>query len=323
MFRHERPQKGRYRQFHQWGVEAYGMSGPEVDAELLCMAFRLWNQLGLSGCVSLQINSLGTSEIRATYRAALVRYFESHLQNLGEDERRRLQGNPLRLLDSKLPEMKPLIAAAPRLTDYLDEASHRHFSELQNMLTRAGIPYEINPTLVRGLDYYGLTVFEWVTDALGAQGTVCAGGRYDGLVAELGGDITPAVGMAAGLERLVLLLKTQAELQNTPDIYVVVAEGAMPWAFEVSEMLRASLPAMRILLHASGGSFKSQFKRADKSGATWAIIIGEEEVQSGQVTLKSLREEMPQKTLPLAELIEYLQLNHKLFRGQSFVGCAQ
>ncbi|WP_303900798.1 histidine--tRNA ligase [Thiohalomonas denitrificans] len=309
MFRHERPQKGRYRQFHQFGVEVFGFTGPDVDAEMILMTVRLWRELGLADAVKLQVNSLGSSEARAAYRERLVVYFEQNSQDLDEDSKRRLYSNPLRILDSKNPDMAELIAAAPKLTEHLDEESRVHFDELLSILDQIGIEYEINPCLVRGLDYYGKTVFEWVTDRLGAQGTVCAGGRFDGLVEQLGGKPTPAVGYAMGIERLVALLEEiEVPLDRyRPHAYLVVAGGVEARvALAVAERLRSAVPALRLEMHCGGGSFKSQFKKADKSGARLALVLGEEEAANGTVTVKFLREDVEQKTLSLDEIGEFL-----------------
>ena len=309
MFRHERPQKGRYRQFHQIGIEVFGLTGPDIDAELIIMTARLWKLLGLSDAVTLQINSLGSSESRAAYREQLVRYFSAHLSVLDEDSQRRLQSNPLRILDSKNPEMRAVIEAAPKLTDHLDDESRAHFEELCATLDAAGVKYEINPCLVRGLDYYSKTVFEWVTDRLGAQGTVCAGGRFDALVEQLGGKATPACGFAMGLERLTALLES-AHIpldRYRPHAYLVrVGDGAQRSGMVLAEQLRDALPELRLENHCGGGSFKSQFKRADKSGARVALILGEEEVASGKIGVKYLREEREQEFLRQDELQAFL-----------------
>lgn len=291
MFRHERPQKGRYRQFHQVGVESIGYAGPDIDAEMILMGARLWADLGLDG-IELQINSLGQPEERALHRAALITYFEQHAELLDEDAQRRLHTNPLRILDTKNPVMQELCAAAPRLIDYLEEASLAHFEGVQRVLRDAGVPFTINPRLVRGLDYYNLTVFEWVTDKLGAQGTVCAGGRYDGLVSQLGGKATPACGFAMGVERLIALIKESGgePVAPAPDVYLVhQGDEASRLAFRVAEGLRDH--GVNVLLHCGGGSFKSQMKKADGSGATFAVIIGDDEALTGEAQLKSLREE--------------------------------
>jgi histidyl-tRNA synthetase len=296
MFRHERPQKGRYRQFHQVGVEALGFAGPDVDAELILMGARLWDDLGLSG-IRLQINSLGQAAERAVHRAELITYFESHAELLDEDARRRLHTNPLRILDSKNPAMQAMIADAPKLIDFLGAESLAHFEGVQRILRDAGLPYEINPRLVRGLDYYNLTVFEWVTDQLGAQGTVCAGGRYDGLVAQLGGKSAPAAGFAMGVERLLALLVDQGGAPElaSPDVYVVhQGDAAQRAAFLTAEALRSG--GIDVLMHLGGGSFKSQMKKADASGAAYAVIIGDDEAAAGEVTLKRLREDGEEKT---------------------------
>lgn len=310
MFRHERPQKGRYRQFHQLGVEVFGLEGPDVDAELILMSARLWRLLGLEGAVTLQLNSLGSSYARAMYREKLVRYFEQHMERLDEDSRRRLHSNPLRILDSKNPAMAALIAAAPKLTEHLDAESKAHFDELCAQLEAAGVSYQINPCLVRGLDYYGRTVFEWVTDKLGAQGTVCAGGRFDGLVEQLGGKATPAIGFAIGLERLTALLdEGVVPLERfRPHVYLVrVGDMAQQHAMLLAERLRDEVPGLRVQLHHGGGSFKSQLKRADKSGAALALVMGEEEVVNGTVGVKPLREQAEQQTLALDRIVPFLR----------------
>jgi len=289
MFRHERPQKGRYRQFHQIGVEAYGFNGPDIDAEMIMLTARLWKALGLKG-VMLQINSLGSTEARLAYREVLIAYFEQHQSELDEDSQRRLHSNPLRILDSKNPQMQALNDAAPKLIDYLDEESKQHFEQLCQILDSVNIAYEINPRLVRGLDYYGKTVFEWVTDQLGSQGTVCAGGRYDGLVAQLGGKEATAIGFAIGLERLVALLEaTDAlpEIKQTDAYLVAVGDQAIAQAAFLTERLRDELPGIRLISHCGGGSFKSQFKRADRSGARWTLILGDEELSNEIIGIKA------------------------------------
>lgn len=311
MFRHERPQKGRYRQFHQVGVEAFGLEGPDIDAEVILLSARLWQELGLADHVTLELNSLGSSEARAAYRDKLVAYFEQHREALDEDSLRRLTSNPLRILDSKNPDMAPMLADAPQLMDHLDAASREHFEGLTALLEAAGIDYVINPRLVRGLDYYGRTVFEWTTTALGSQGTVCAGGRYDGLVEQLGGKPTPAVGFAMGIERLILLLET---LELVPDgalgeldLYVLpMDDGATTQAMLLAERVRSELPALRLQLHCGGGSFKSRIKKADKSGARLALLLGEDELAESRVTLKFLREEREQLSLDQKALVETL-----------------
>ena len=304
MFRHERPQKGRYRQFHQIGVEALGFAGPDIDAEQILMTARLWDDLGLEG-IRLEINSLGSSEERLQHRAALIAYFEKHADMLDADAQRRLHSNPLRILDTKNPAMQELVEAAPKLMDYLGEASLKHFDGVQAILKDAGIHARVNPRLVRGLDYYNLTVFEWVTDQLGAQGTVCAGGRYDGLIAQLGGKPAPACGFAMGVERLLALWKDQGNQASVvaPDVYLVAqGEAASRFAFRVAEELRNS--GLDVLQHCGGGSFKSQMKRADGSGAPLAVIIGDDEVAAGEVTLKPLRDAVEQRRVALADLAE-------------------
>ncbi len=315
MFRHERPQKGRYRQFHQIGVEAYGLQEADIEAEMIFMTARLWRALGLKD-LALQINSLGSAAARAAYRDTLVSYFSAHPQPLDEDSQRRLHTNPLRILDSKNPEMQPLIAAAPRLLEHLDSDSLTHFEQLQQLLTAAGISFQINPRLVRGLDYYNRTVFEWVTTALGAQGTVCAGGRYDGLAEQIGGKPMPGVGFAMGLERLVALLEEQ-ENPNLPDpnphAYLLMAgDKSLQTGLLLAEQLRDALPNLRLLSHCGGGSFKSQFKKADKSGAYLGLILGEEEVLQGRIAVKYLREDKPQESLLQTELAAFLAAYFKL-----------
>ncbi len=304
MFRHERPQKGRYRQFHQVGVEAFGMAGPDIDAEMIFMTARIWERLGLTGAV-LQLNSLGTLRARAAYRDALVAYLQAHAGELDADSRRRLDSNPLRILDSKNPDMQSLLAAAPSLPEYLDPESREHFATLCALLDAAGVRYELNPRLVRGLDYYSKTVFEWVTDQLGAQGTICAGGRYDGLVEYLGGRPVPAVGFAVGLERLLdLLASGGVELPgNVPHVYLVLdGEPGSRRGMVLAEELRAALPGLRLQTNCGGGSFKSQFKRADRSGARFALVIGDDEVAQQQVVLKPLRSDAAQETVLLQEI---------------------
>jgi histidyl-tRNA synthetase len=306
MFRHERPQKGRYRQFHQFGLEAFGMAAADIDAEVIMLSARLWQQLGLTPYVKLELNSLGSGEARAAYRDALVAYLEQHKAALDEDSLRRMYTNPLRVLDSKNPALAEILAAAPQLADYLDEDSAAHFARLQQLLTQAGIEFTLNPRLVRGLDYYNKTVFEWVTTELGSQGTVCAGGRYDGLVEQLGGKATPAVGFALGLERLVLLLQSLQLLPQLPavaDIYLMaLGEQAELAVLSVAERLRNSLPGQRIMVHCGGGNLKKQIKRADKSGAAIGLIIGEDELARGEITVKWLRQDKPQQTILLTDL---------------------
>jgi len=303
MFRHERPQKGRYRQFHQVGVEALGYQGPDIDAEMILMGARLWADLGLDG-IALQLNSLGQPEERALHRAALIAYFEENAELLDEDGKRRLHTNPLRILDTKNPAMQDLCAAAPKLIDYLGAESLAHFEGVQRVLRDAGIPFTINPRLVRGLDYYNLTVFEWVTDRLGAQGTVCAGGRYDGLVGQLGGKAAAACGFAMGIERLIALIKDAGgePAAPAPDVYLVhQGDEASRLAFRVAEGLRDQ--GVNVLLHCGGGSFKSQMKKADGSGAAFAVIIGDDEAATGEAQLKALREEgMAQQKLKIDDL---------------------
>ncbi len=309
MFRHERPQKGRYRQFHQIGVEVFGLEGPDIDAEHILITARLWRMLGLNDSVELQINSLGSVASRSAYRATLVEYFWHHVDQLDEDSRRRLDSNPLRILDSKNPAMRGLIEAAPKLVEHLDEESKAHFDTLCATLDEAGIGYTVNPCLVRGLDYYGKTVFEWVTDKLGAQGTICAGGRFDGLVEQLGGKTVPAVGFAMGVERLVSLLEAELVPQERyqPHAYLVlVGEAAQQRGLPLAERLRDALPLLRLETHCGGGSFKSQFKKADKSGARLALILGEEEINNTRIGVKYLREEAEQQLLSQDEVVQFL-----------------
>ncbi|WP_043308682.1 histidine--tRNA ligase [Pseudomonas sp. ML96] len=302
MFRYEKPQKGRYRQFHQVGVEAFNLPGPDVDAELIVLTWRLWQKLGLADAVTLQLNSLGSSEARAAYRDALVAYLQERFERLDEDSQRRMTTNPLRILDSKNAETQALLVGAPTLADYLDEESRIHFEGVKARLDAVGIRYEINNKLVRGLDYYNRTVFEWVTDKLGAQGTVCAGGRYDGLVTQLGGKATPGVGFAMGVERLVLLLETlellPEELHSPADLYLCAfGEAAELAGLGLAERLRDAIPGVRLLVNSGGGSFKSQFKKADKSGARYALILGEDELTARVVGCKPLRDDAQQETI--------------------------
>lgn len=309
MFRHERPQKGRYRQFHQIGAEAFGLLGPDIDLEMVLLTRRFWQALGLQG-LKLQVNTLGTAAERSVYRERLVAYLSQHSEQLDEDSRRRLQSNPLRILDSKNPQLHELIAAAPTLMEHLQEDSIRHFETLCSGLDAAGVDYQVNPRLVRGLDYYARTVFEWVTDQLGAQGTVCAGGRYDGLVQQLGGRPTPGVGFAMGVERLISLLEARdMRPGNAPHAYLVlVGEAPQQRGMELAESLRNQLPGLRLLTHCGGGSFKSQFKKADRSGARYALVLGEEELGQGVIGVKPLRETSEQQLIALGELAVFLGL---------------
>ena len=314
MFRYERPQKGRLRQFHQIGFEVFGMPGPDVDAELLMLTARLWNTLGISHAVTLQINSLGDAEGRARYRDALVQYLTQYESKLDEDSQRRLHTNPMRILDSKNIETQAILDNAPILDDFISAESKQHFRQLQELLTAAGIAFEVNTRLVRGLDYYGNTVFEWVTTRLGAQGTVCAGGRYDGLVAQLGGKPTPAIGCAMGIERLILLLQeldvVPAHINNTLDVYLVVDEAVSVQALCLAEQIRTELPQVRLYTHTGGGSIKNQIKKADKSGAALAVLIGANELARGEVAVKPLRERTDQycveKTQVAKAIAQYL-----------------
>jgi histidyl-tRNA synthetase len=308
MFRYEKPQKGRYRQFHQFNVEALGYAGPDVDAELIIMSARMWRRLGISK-LSLELNSLGTPESRKRYRDTLVEYFSSVKKELDQDSIRRLERNPLRILDSKNPEMRGVVEGAPVMLDFLDSESAEHFEELRELLDAAGIAYTLNPRLVRGLDYYNRTVFEWVTDALGAQGAVCSGGRYDGLVEKLGGRPTPAVGWAMGIERFVALFEAcggQAP-DNAADVYIVAAgEGTLQRAVGIAEQLRDAIAGIRVELNLGGGSFKSQMKRADNSSADYAVILGERELAEGRVGLKPMRTREEQASVGLDELASML-----------------
>lgn len=311
MFRYERPQKGRYRQFHQVGVEIFGIPDAEIDAELIMLTARLWKELGIFEKVTLQLNTIGSLEARKNYREALVTFLQQHLDVLDEDCKRRLTTNPLRILDSKNQAVQHILNEAPKLHDYLDDDSRTHFTQLCELLDGMGIHYEVNQKLVRGLDYYNKTVFEWVTSALGAQGTVCGGGRYDGLVEQLGGHATSGVGFAMGLERLVLLvqeLNQAVELPSAVDIYLVFSgEGTGLAAFRLAEELRSALPHLRIMTHCSGGNFKKQFKRADKSGARLALVIGENEVQNRQVVVKDLLHGTEQQVIDIASVAQYLK----------------
>lgn len=310
MFRYERPQKGRLRQFHQIGVETFGFEGPDIDAELLLLTARLWKVLGIQDAVKLEINSLGTSASRATYRQALIDYLLPLKKQLDSDSQRRLDSNPLRILDSKNPDTRALLANAPQLMDFIEPEAKAHFEQLQAILDAAGVEYMVNSRLVRGLDYYDYSVFEWVTDSLGAQGTVCAGGRYNGLVEQLGGKPTRAVGFAMGVERLILLLETlnvvPESVQPTVDIYLISVGNVQSYSLKVAEILRNNLHDKAIVSHCGSGSFKNQFKKADKSGAQIAIIIGDDEMANETLTVKFLREEKSQQTCSLDECIAVL-----------------
>lgn len=307
MFRHERPQKGRYRQFHQIGVEAFGIATPDIDAELILLSVRLWRMLDIRN-LELQINSLGTLAARAGYRQVLSEYLRAHQAELDEDSLRRLESNPLRVLDSKNPQMQALIAAAPSLHEHLDVESRAHFDALRRLLDAAGIAYRVNPRLVRGLDYYTRTVFEWVTTELGAQGTICAGGRYDGLVEQLGGQATAAAGFALGIERLAELAAVQRVpgVEMAPQVYIApLGEGGvLQQGFALAEQLRDA--GLRVELHCGGGSLKSQLKRADRSAARYALLLGENELAASQVSVKNLRADEPQQSVALAEVLAFL-----------------
>lgn len=307
MFRHERPQKGRYRQFHQVGVEALGFAGPDIDAELIIMCARLWRLLGIQN-VRLEISTLGSIESRAVYRTRLISYLEKFYDVLDEDARRRLQTNPLRILDSKNPAMREILAEAPHLFDDLDEDSLAHFNTLQQILRDQGVSFEINHRLVRGLDYYNRTVFEWVTDQLGAQGTICAGGRYDGLIAQIGGKPAPACGFAMGIERILSLISETgaADMRTVPDVYIVhQGDIAAGFSWKVAESLRDA--GFKIVLHSGGGNFKAQMKKADASDARFAAIIGDEEAATGQVSIKPLRETADQVRMDFAQVVVFLK----------------
>lgn len=309
-FRHERPQKGRYRQFHQYSAEVFGLEGPDIDAELILMSATILEKLGLKSMVKLQLNSLGTAESRQVYRKHLVDYFTKHKSELDEESLRRLHKNPLRILDSKNPDLRELIHQAPKLIDHLDEASLKHYEKLQEYLVHAGLSFEINPCLVRGLDYYTKTVFEWVTDKLGAQSGVCGGGRYDGLVEQLGGKSTPAIGFSFGMERTILLME-QNNKQLEPHLHAYLitdGETSFEAGLKLANYLRGKVPGLKLLMHCGGGSLKSQFKKADKSSATFAIIIGEYELKTRSVSIKNLRDGTPQQSLYQDELAEYLKL---------------
>ncbi len=309
MFRHERPQKGRYRQFHQVGVETFGITGPDIDAELIALSARLWQELGLKN-VRLELNSLGTPASRTIYREKLVEYFSAHLDVLDEEAKQRLHSNPMRILDTKNPATRPIADAAPSLHDYLDEESKQHFQQLCSMLDEMGIQYVINPRLVRGLDYYTRTVFEWITEELGSQGTICAGGRYDGLVSQMGGHETPACGFAMGMERLLELMQVQEQALNTtvPDIYLVLAgEQATQKGIVLAEKLRTDLPQLKLQVNTGGGGMKAQMKRADKSGARYALILGEQELAAGEIGFKPMQDaEAAQLSFKLSELSQQL-----------------
>ena len=308
MFRYERPQKGRQRQFHQLGVEAFGVATPDQDAELIAICRQLWRRLGIDDALQLEINNIGSADDRARYRDALVAYLSQHRDQLDADSQRRLESNPLRILDSKSPDTQAVLDGAPGLQDYLDDATQSEFQVLLGYLDALGVSYVLNPRLVRGLDYYNKTVFEWTTEHLGAQSTVCGGGRYDSLVETFGGKATPAAGFAVGLERLTLLMQALDITVSSPaDLYVITAdENAYQHSLPRLDALRRQFPDIDIVQHLGGGSFKSQFKRADKSGAAWALVYGEAEVAAGQVTLKPLRAEAEQQTIPDAELETFL-----------------
>jgi histidyl-tRNA synthetase len=309
MFRHERPQKGRYRQFHQFGVETYGLAGPDIDVEIIALSARLWQAFGIADKVELQLNSLGSNAAREAYKAVLVEYLQAHFDELDEDSQRRLQTNPLRVLDSKNPQVQAVVANAPKLADHLDEASAQHFAQLCERLTQLGISYTVNTNLVRGLDYYNATVFEWVTDALGAQGTVCAGGRYDGLVEQLGGKAAPAVGFAMGMERIILLLTELGLTDQVPapvDVYITaLGDNCAAYAQEVAEYCRNHTD-LRVLMHCGGGNMKKQLKRADASGAKVALLIGASEADARNVSIKYMAGDREQQTCSVDALADQL-----------------
>jgi len=309
MFRHERPQKGRYRQFYQLGVETYGMPGPDIDAEIILLTDRMWKKLGIRDKVRLELNTLGTTEERLIYREKLVEYFKQHIELLDEDSLRRLETNPLRILDSKNRDLKQLIQNAPELMDCMEEDSRNHFSSLTQTLDALGVEYELNTRLVRGLDYYGKTVFEWVTDDLGAQGTICAGGRYDGLIEQLGGKANHAIGFAMGMERLLLLMEQldNVPVENKVDVYMIrVGIEAEKEGMVLAEKIRNEVDGIKIQVNCGGGSFKSQFKKADKSGAMYALIIGDDEVSRGEVSVKPLRTDGEQQNMTQHDVIQLL-----------------
>ncbi len=309
MFRHERPQKGRYRQFHQLGVEVFGLNGPDIDAEIICLTHDLWCKLGIAGDLTLELNTLGNNDERKVYKENLVKFLEANFDQLDEDSKRRTHTNPLRVLDSKDPQVQELLKDAPTLYDYLGEESKAHFTKLQELLTSQGISFKLNPRLVRGLDYYNLTVFEWTTTALGAQGTVCGGGRYDGLVEQLGGKPTPAVGFGLGLERLMLLLTTLGKIKvsSAVDVYVCgMGEGSEAAQLRICQQLRAALPDLGVMNHCGGGNFKRLLKRADKVQAKVAVILGEEELKNGTLTIKNLRT-TEQQVVPETEALELIK----------------
>jgi histidyl-tRNA synthetase len=307
MFRYERPQKGRYRQFEQIGVECFGMPGPDIDVELMFMTHRMWETLGISGDVGLEINSLGSSESRGKFRTALTEYLSLVKHELDEDSQRRLETNPLRILDTKVEKTRDLLQGAPLLGDFLDDDSIRHFNGLRKTLDKKQLPYRVNPHIVRGLDYYNKTVFEWVTETLGSQGTICGGGRYDGLVEQIGGKPTPGVGFAMGLDRIALMLEPDFQGAKQAEIYIAsVGDEARSFALMLAEDIRDDCPDRRVVVNCSEGKFKSQLKKADASGASLALILGEDEIASGQVTVKHLREAGEQKSINSEKLGNYL-----------------
>jgi len=310
-FRHERPQKGRYRQFYQCGVETFGFAGPDIDAELILISAKILEKLGLKSLATLEINSLGTLESRKHYNQELVNFLSAHQEQLDDDSKRRLNTNPLRILDSKNPDIQNLLKLAPQLADYLDQESREHFTKLQELLSAIGIKFRVNQRLVRGLDYYSKTVFEWVTEKLGAQGAICSGGRYDGLVEQLGSKPVPACGFAIGMERIILLLQQfnpSIATEQTPDVYFMSDQpAAFQRALLLADQLRDAMPKLRVILHCGGGNLKNQFKKADKIGAKLALIIGENELSANRIGLKSLRQNIPQIDFPAEELIQHIK----------------
>ena len=305
MFRYERPQKGRYRQFEQIGVECFGMPGPDIDAELILLNARLWKKLGIEA--TLELNSLGSTEARATYRDVLVAFLTERKDQLDEDSQRRIETNPMRVLDSKVPSTRAVLKDVPLLVDYLDNESKAEFEDLQNLLEAAGIPFVVNPFIVRGLDYYNKTVFEWTTESLGAQGTICAGGRYDGLVEQVGGKSTPGVGFALGIDRLALMLENVTEAEPQADIYIAsMGDAARGRALEIGEAVRDALPTVKTVVHCGGGKFKAQFKKADAQAARVTLILGDDEVANDEVGVKYLRQDTEQISVKTAELTNHL-----------------
>ena len=309
MFRHEKPQKGRYREFHQFGIEVFGLKGPDIDAEILMLTNRIWQKFGISDHVKLELNSLGSSEERKQYRSKLVSFLEEHKDVLDEDSKRRMYTNPLRVLDSKNEAVQELLKDAPKLSDFFGEETLAHFNGLRKLLDEAGIHYEINDRLVRGLDYYNYTVFEWVTDLLGAQSTICGGGRYDGLIEQLGGQPSPAVGCAIGLERFMLVAEAvgQKESRGPVDVYFCsMGENARSRSFQIAEQLRTGIKGLRLMMNCGDGAFKKQFKKADKSGARYALVLGDDELEKGMIAVKDLRNDGSQQEVAIGDLPGFL-----------------